>query len=177
MSAIFSVRKLRFFNFSQDHSAEWGHGESNLGLMLCISLRCSLSVAGDSMGEMAPKRSKMGPWKMAVSHQYQGQAGAREDSFGTHQKRTCQASAALLCGPAGGRRNLLSLRKATLVSTRLGTDLLGPPRQTGAPRSSSPRGLSGWHVVSGSSYFFLHVPLSRQALPLPRSGHLPGRVI
>ena len=37
-----------------------------MGLMLCISLRYSSPMAGDSMGELAPKRSKRGTWKMAV---------------------------------------------------------------------------------------------------------------
>lgn len=57
-----------------------------MGLMLCISLRYSSPMAGDSMGELAPKRSKRGTWKMAVRDRYQGQAGAREDSLGLIRK-------------------------------------------------------------------------------------------
>ena len=79
------------------------------------------------MGEVAPKRSRRGQgrWLSATGiRDRQGPERMNAKSFfGTHQKGTLQASAALGMDLPDGRSDCF-LEESRLVSTRLGTELL-----------------------------------------------------
>lgn len=80
------------------------------------------------MGEVAPKRSRRGQgrWLSATGiRDRQGPERTNAKSFfGTHQKGTLQASAALGMDLPDCRSDCF-LEESRLVSTRLGTELLG----------------------------------------------------
>lgn len=95
-------------------------------------LKMLLSGGGDSMEELAPKRSKRGTWKMAVRDRYQGQAGAREDSLGLISKGLSRPQLPYVWACLEAGVSLLSLEESRLVSTRLRTDLLGTTQTDGS---------------------------------------------
>lgn len=140
-------------------------------------LKMLLSGGWRQHGGDGPKEEQEGDMEDGCQPPVSGTGRGQRGLFGTHQKGTCQASAALCVGLPEAGVSLLSLEESTLVSTRLGIDLLGTTQTDGSTPLLLTTGAQWLARLCPSSYFFLHVPLSRQALPLPRSGHLPGRVI
>lgn len=106
------------------HPAKWRSGESNSGLTLCTSLR-------SSHGEAGPKEEQEGDKEdgchllVSGTGRGQGRQVQRLSLVGTHQKGNPQASVAFCVDSPDGRRDSILREGNGLVSTRLGTDVLG----------------------------------------------------
>lgn len=95
-------------------------------------LKMLLSGGWRQHGGDGPKEEQEGDMEDGCQPPVSGTGRGQRGLFGTHQKRTCQASAALCVGLPEAGVNLLSLEESTLVSTRLGTDLLGTTQTDGS---------------------------------------------
>lgn len=130
------------------------------------------------MGELAPKRSERGTWKKVASGWYQRQAGARQDSVGLIRKGLSrpQLPCVWACLEAGV--SLLSLEESRLVTTRLGTHLLGTTQTDG---SSLLLFTDGGSVAGTAEPIFLLLSMCSNVIadipfaslrPFPRKGYI-----